>query len=293
MSSREAYSPKVQQLAVRLVAESESSHGSRGAAISAVAKDVGCSAQTLRKWLKQAEERTRKSSGKRRAPAKRKAPRVHTTAAKRVWAKAPRIAPVPRPDPALGHTWADSMRDFFGIFEGPEAREKGSKFKAIMTLAHHPPLATAWLNYNVFLSTELSLRPRLCEIAILRVAWRLGSMYEWTQHQVIGEGMGLGKQHFEAIQEGPEATLWWEVERLVLQLVDELLTDAQVTDETWVGLTEHFDHKQLLELLFLVGTYGMLAWVFNALRVEPEDMSAQERREVIFSPDNVYGKARA
>jgi alkylhydroperoxidase family enzyme len=198
--------------------------------------------------------------------------------------QAPRIPPVPSAE------WTDAMRDLFAIFEGAEARERGSRFKAIMTLANHPELATSWLNYNVFLSKNLSLPKRLCEVVILRVAWRLRSEYEWTQHAVIGEAMGLSKQEIEAIKHNPDAPAWPELERLSMKAVDELCSDARVEDATWDGLSRLLDRKQLLELLFLTGTYAMLGWVFNALRVEPEQMSAEQRREVIFSPDNVYGQ---
>ena len=197
---------------------------------------------------------------------------------------APRIPPVPRAE------WTEAMRDLFAIFEGPQARENGSRFKAIMTLANHPELAQAWLGYNVFLSKNLTLPQRLCEIVILRVAWRLRSEYEWTQHVVIGETLGLSKEQIEALKHDAAEPVWSELERTCLNVVDQLCANAQVEDATWSGLSKHLDRKQQLELLFLVGTYGMLAWVFNAIRVEPEQMSAEQRREVIFSPDNVYGQ---
>jgi len=182
------------------------------------------------------------------------------------------------------------MRDLFGVFEGPEAREKGSRFKGIMMLANHPELANAWLSYNVFLSKNLTLSQRLVELLILRIAWRYKSEYEWAQHTVIAEPLGIGEEHARAIQVGPSAPIWSELERLCLQAVDDLCTDAQIGDATWDGLAKHLDKKQLLELLFVTGTYALLAWVFNATRLEPEDMGKEERRAVIFSPDNVYGQ---
>lgn len=197
----------------------------------------------------------------------------------------PRILPVPRAE------WTDAMRDLFAVFEGPAARENGSRFKAIMTLANHPELARSWLDYNVFLSKNLALPQRLCEIVILRVAWRLRSEYEWTQHAVIGAALGITEAELEAIKEDLDAAVEWpELERLSMTLVDELWSNARVEDATWTGLSTLLDRKQLLELLFLIGTYGMLAWVFNALRIEPEQMSAEQRREVIFAPDNVYSQ---
>lgn len=40
---------------------------------------------------------------------------------------------------------------------------------------------------------------------------------------------------------------------------------------TWVGLAEHLDNKQLLELLFVIGSYFMLAWIFNSTGLEMEE----------------------
>lgn len=182
------------------------------------------------------------------------------------------------------------MRDLFAVFEGPEAREKGSRFKGILMLATHPELAKAWLGYNVFLSQHLALSKRLIELVILRIAWRYKSEYEWLQHTVIAEPLGLGDAHFAAIQQGPSADIWSDQERLCLQAVDDLCSHATLEDATFDGLSKHLDKKQILELLFVAGTYAMLAWVFNAARLAPEDMGKEERRAVIFSPDNIYGQ---
>ena len=49
------YSPEVRERAVRMVFEHGSDYGSEWAAIQAIADMVGCSAETLRKWVRQAE----------------------------------------------------------------------------------------------------------------------------------------------------------------------------------------------------------------------------------------------
>ena len=54
-------SAEVRERAVRLVKESEGDHGSEWAAITSVASKMGCTAETLRKWVRQAE----RDSGKR------------------------------------------------------------------------------------------------------------------------------------------------------------------------------------------------------------------------------------
>ena len=49
------YSPEVRARAVRMVAEHQGDHASQWAAISSIAAKIGCSGETLRGWVRQAE----------------------------------------------------------------------------------------------------------------------------------------------------------------------------------------------------------------------------------------------
>ena len=49
------YSPEVRERAVRLVLEHRGEHRSEWAAICSIAEKFGCSSETLRKWVRQAE----------------------------------------------------------------------------------------------------------------------------------------------------------------------------------------------------------------------------------------------
>ncbi len=55
MNRTRRYSPEVRERAVRLVFAHERAHPSQWAAISSIAEKIGCSAETLRNWLRQAE----------------------------------------------------------------------------------------------------------------------------------------------------------------------------------------------------------------------------------------------
>jgi transposase-like protein len=63
MSTSKRYSPEVQERAVRLVFEHEGEHDSQWAAIGSIASKIGCTAETLRKWVRQAERDQGKRSG--------------------------------------------------------------------------------------------------------------------------------------------------------------------------------------------------------------------------------------
>lgn len=49
------FSPEVRQRAVRMVLDHGGDHASQWAAMSSIAAKIGCSAETLRKWVRQAE----------------------------------------------------------------------------------------------------------------------------------------------------------------------------------------------------------------------------------------------
>ena len=49
------FAPEVQERAVRMVLEHQEDHESQWATITSIAEKIGCSPETLRKWVRQAE----------------------------------------------------------------------------------------------------------------------------------------------------------------------------------------------------------------------------------------------
>jgi len=55
MNTSNRYAPEVQERAVRMVLELQDEHTSQWAAIGSIAPKIGCTRETLRRWVRQAE----------------------------------------------------------------------------------------------------------------------------------------------------------------------------------------------------------------------------------------------
>ena len=62
MKTKGSYSPEIRERAVRLVFEQRDQHASEWATIKSIAGKIGCKAETLRLWVRQAE----RDAGQRR-----------------------------------------------------------------------------------------------------------------------------------------------------------------------------------------------------------------------------------
>ena len=139
------------------------------------------------------------------------------------------------------------------------------------TFANHPDLMGAWLGFGAYLLRSSTLEPRLRELIVLRVGWQCGSPYEWGQHVIIGRKSGVLDADLQRLTQSPDAEGWSDAEAAALRATDQLIERHTLGDATWADLTAKFTTQQILDLIFLVGQYQLVAGALNALRVERDD----------------------
>ena len=180
-----------------------------------------------------------------------------------------------RIDPLPPREWPEEMRAALAALRPADAtlpppRTEGrpKALNALGTFARYPALARAFHTFNghVLFATSLSERQR--ELAVLRVAALRRCEYEWRQHAVLAGDIGIGPGELARVAEGPDAPGWTPEERSLLAAVDELVGDGAVSEATWDELARDLDTHQLMDLVFTVGAYDLLAMAFRSFGVE-------------------------
>ena len=97
--------------------------------------------------------------------------------------------------------------------------------------------------------------------------------YEWKQHVIIAKSIGMTEAEIEAVKTGASDPVWNDFDRRVLQATEDMYAGRTIADDTWNALASEFDHAQMLELLFTIGTFAMMSWIFNCTRLQVEDES--------------------
>ena len=136
------------------------------------------------------------------------------------------------------------------------------------TLARAPKALARFNEWGSYvLSRRNSLPAREREIVILRVGFLCKSGYEFTQHTRIGLSEGLTADEIANIKAGADAG-WSPADAALIRAADELVTGHFVSDATWAALSEHFDEKQRMDVVFTAGQYTQVSMFLNTFGVQ-------------------------
>jgi 4-carboxymuconolactone decarboxylase len=176
--------------------------------------------------------------------------------------------------------FTDETRAFFdqwtgGIFKGAD------KNPVLRTFAHHPRLAGLFSALNVHLLSTNTLPVKLRQIAIMRTGWITGAVYMWSSHLQTSVSCGLSPDMYAPIQNGPDDPYFTPIERVVMLATDELVKNHRIGDAQWQALSAEWNNQQLLDFMFTVGSYAMIAGVMRS--------TGAERQEDLLALAEKYG----
>lgn len=176
--------------------------------------------------------------------------------------------------------FTDEIRAFFGqwvggIFNNAEANP------VLRTFAHHPALANAFSPLNVHLLSNNTLPVKQRQIAIMRVAWITEATYMWSSHLNTSKLCGLTDEFYGPVQRGADDPYFTDFEATIIRAAEDLVREQKVSDANWKALMAEWDEKQMLDFLFTVGCYTMVAGVMRS--------TGAERQEDLLALAEQYG----
>lgn len=169
-----------------------------------------------------------------------------------------RIAPAPEPlDPDIQAAIDEVMRG-------------NPPLVLFTTLARDRRLFFKFFNGGLLDRGHLTLRQR--EIVIDRTTALCGAEYEWGVHvTTFAAAAKLTAEQISSLTSGDSSDPCWnDSERVLIDLCDSLHREADVDDDLWTRLREHFSEEAILELLLLAGFYRTTSYLVNSLRLRLE-----------------------
>jgi alkylhydroperoxidase family enzyme len=166
--------------------------------------------------------------------------------------------------------FTDETRAFFGQWTGG-IFNNADRNPVLRTFAHHPALANAFSPLNIHLLSQNTLPVKQRQIAIMRVAWITGATYMWSSHLQTSISCGLSPEMYGPIQRGADDAYFTPFETTVIRATDDLVNDRKVSDANWHALMAEWDEKQMLDFLFTVGCYVMVAGVMRSTGAERQE----------------------
>ena len=150
------------------------------------------------------------------------------------------------------------------------AFEELPRLRLFRMLAHAESVFGASIEFGRAILADLELDSKLRELAILQLSRQADARYEWVQHVDIGKKFGVGDDQIAAIERGQidDARVFDELERAVLAFTREVVAGPTVTDGTFAAVYSVLTPREIVELLYTLGNYMMIARVMTVLQIE-------------------------
>lgn len=117
-----------------------------------------------------------------------------------------------------------------------------------------------------------TLDARLRELIIMRIGWRQGSVYEWTQHWRVARMLEIPEDDLVAVRDWPGSDAFGPAERAVLAATDETLGAGAISARTWSELEVTVpDEQARLEVVIVIANWSMFAQLLRSLEVPLEE----------------------
>ncbi len=148
-------------------------------------------------------------------------------------------------------------------------------------LVNSPDTARSFMALGMHIRFHMKLDPRLRELAILQVGYRIRAPYEYAHHIELGRQFGVSDDDLAAIAKETrgETSALPALDRAVLGAARELTDGTQLSDATFAALRAGLDHEQVVDLIVAIGFYCGVVRVLGALQIDVEPESQHYLKE--------------
>ena len=151
----------------------------------------------------------------------------------------------------------------------PEGMADLSVFKVLL---RHEDLAARVNGLLHQLLWNGALDARLRELIIMRIGWRQGSIYEWTQHWRVARMLEIPEDDLVAVRDWKASDRFGRADRAVLAATDETLGQGAISARTWSELEATVpDERARLEVVIAIANWSMFAQLLRSLEVPLEE----------------------
>lgn len=173
------------------------------------------------------------------------------------------------PDARIPMLEVDDARAAAARVGVPEGMADLSVFKVLL---RHEDLAAKMNGLLSQLLWSAALDARLRELIIMRIGWRQGSMYEWTQHWRVARMLEIPEDDLVAVRDWKASDRFDRADRAVLAATDETLGGGAISVQTWSELEATVpDERARLEVVIAIANWSMFAQLLRSLEVPLED----------------------
>lgn len=172
---------------------------------------------------------------------------------------------LPEPDPA---TLTPEQK---AIFEEIASSPRGGVRGPFKVLINSPGLCDRVQKLGAFVRYDCSVPQKLREMAILLTARHLNADYEWHAHEPHALKAGLAQDIIEAIRGRSRPAFSDTAEQVVYDFVTELQSTTRVGDGAYQAAVAELGVQGVVDLVGLLGHYGLIAMTLNVFEVEIPD----------------------
>lgn len=153
------------------------------------------------------------------------------------------------------------------VYAQTVAGRRGSVPANVLVWLRSPDLAARAQKLGELVRYDTSLQPRWSELAILIVARRWQTQYEWAVHVSEAKKAGLSDEVIEAVRTGETPTFADNRDAVVHEFASAVMAEGRVAENIYRNAVGTLGERTVVELVALLGYYTMVSFTLNVFDI--------------------------